>query len=201
MTRRERTSVPRMNAAALAAQPPSVIHLVEFLERTAGCEEYELTQVPERLRSADVLRVAMRAWLIRIVVPWQSAIGTAHEVLGYTSSWIDYRQAGYPDDIGAAMEKDRSGADLAMRLHVRLTGEAREACIERRLRLSEQPIPADAIGCAAVVKKYHVTRKTLYDAMKEDPPRLIGYRRPGARKNSPYRVSESAVASLWLKRD
>lgn len=198
MTRLQRDTLARMDAAALADLPPSVIRLAELLERTAGLKEHPLSELPEHLKSPDVLHVAQREGLVRIVVQWAGAIATATRILGYTMSWIDYRQAGYVEDLNSAMKMDPVRGDPKRRLHIRLTRDALNAVIERRVRLQEQPMPADAVPCAFVTRKYHITRKTLYEAITEG--RLTGYRLPGAAKNSPYYVSENEVGRYWSKR-
>jgi len=182
----------------LSAQPQAVIRLVEHLDRVTGTNELLLSDVPSGLRSADALIIAMRHGLVRVVVRWGSPIGTAHELIGVTFSWIDYRQAGYPDDLEEAMAKDEREPGSGKRLHIRLTSAAVHACAELRLRSQDVPPPTDLIPASVASQRYHITKKGLYEAVADG--RLRNYRPPGSAHNAPFRFSEADVARNWPKK-
>ncbi len=58
--------------------------------------------------------------------------------------------------------------------------------------------PSDLMRAAAVVAKYGVSRSTLARARREG--RFTGYRRPGARPNTPFEYSEAELSRRYEPR-
>ena len=58
--------------------------------------------------------------------------------------------------------------------------------------------PPKSISAAVAVKRYRVTRKTLYAAVKDG--RLTDHRAPGHADNAPLRLDEAEVANIWKSR-